>query len=423
MCSLRHTVAVRTMLDYTYFLPVLLLAATAGAVARAQPASDSAELQAPAVAPPAESRYWLRVTAEHVNLRSRADLNSRIVGRVNRDDVLAGRGAENGWHRIVPPADVFSLVAAQYIERVGDDRGRVQVDTSLRVRVGSDLQPRDPLLSEVQTHLERGAEVRILGELDGGWLKIIPPDDVYVYVSTEYVEQITPEAAARLRAAKAAAQAVDSAEPVEPATQPAEQPELSGPWGQRLSPLLERIEAEEKKPVDQQAWDAIKAELQPIADQREEPQVAQLAASWLDTTNRRVEQQAVARGAAEITHRSEEDLARPGREREDIRRAKVEKEQRPRFDARGVLRPSFAVPPGPYGLRYKLQDPFTHEVAAYVEFPTELGFDIPACIGKYVGVRGEKQTVEGVKVSILRVTHLTVLNPDKPIPPPPREQP
>ena len=74
-------------------------------------------------------------------------------------------------------------------------------------------------------------------------------------------------------------------------------------------------------------------------------------------------------------------------------------------------------------MRYKLQDPFTHKVAAYVEFPTALGLDIPACVGKYVGIRGEKQTIEGVKVSVLRVTRLTVLNPDAPIAPPPREKP
>jgi hypothetical protein len=351
MHPLNRTITVRAALSPSHLLPVLVLVVTAAAGAPAQSLSDPVEPRASSATQPAQAQYWLRVTAERVNLRSRADLNSRIVGRVNRDDVLEGCGTENGWHKIVPPGGVFSLVAAQYVERVGGDRGLVKVDTSLRVRVGSDIQPRDPMLSEVQTHLERDAQVRILGELTGGWLKIAPPEGVYVYISADYVEQITPEVAGRLRAAKAAAPPVDSAAPVQPTARPMEQPDLSGPWGQRLSPLLQRIEAEQKKPADQQTWDAIKDELQPIADQREEPQVARLATAWLEKAHRRIEQQVVAREAAEIIRRAQQDKARHARELEEIRRANAELEQRPQFDARGVLRPSFALPAGRVALQ------------------------------------------------------------------------
>jgi hypothetical protein len=413
----------RKTLDLICSLPVLLLVAAAGTAVQAQSAGDSASPQDSAATQPGQARYWLRVTAQRVNLRSRADLNSRIVGRVSRDDALEARGAENGWHRIRPPAGVFSLVAAQYIERVGDDRGRVKVDTSLRVRVGSDIQPRDPMLCEVQTRLARDAEVKILGRLDGGWLKITPPDGVYVYVSADYVEQISAEVADRLRAAKAVTASAATPQPPPPATQPTEQPDLSGPWGKRLARALLRVEAQEQQPPDNQAWDAIANELRPIAGQREEPQVARLAAAWLERADRQIEQRAVAREAGEIVRQADRDRARQARELEELCRAKAELKQRPRFDARGVLRPSFVLPAGPYGLRYKLQDPFSHKVTAYVEFPTELDLDIPACVGKYVGVRGEKQKVAGVKVSILRASRLTVLNPDPPSEPAPRQKP
>ena len=125
----------------------------------------------------------------------------------------------------------------------------------------------------------------------------------------------------------------------------------------------------------------------------------------LEKIESRIEQQSVARQAREIVRRAERDKARS------------------EFDARGVLRPSFAVPAGPYGLRYKLQDPFTHKVAAYVEFPTELGVDVTTCVGKYVGVCGQEQTITGIGVSILRVTRLTVLNADGPADAPAREKP
>ena len=142
--------------------------------------------------------YWLRVTADRVNLRSRADANSRIVARAVRDDVLKGVGQEYGWFRVIPPPDVYSIVSADYIETVGENRGIVRVVTTLRVRVGSDIQPRDPLLSEVQVRLPSGAEVRILGHLDDRWLKIAPPKDVYVYVFGDYVERIDEAEAQRL---------------------------------------------------------------------------------------------------------------------------------------------------------------------------------------------------------------------------------
>jgi hypothetical protein len=426
MCTLLTPIVAKLARGSTCSLVALLLAATTIFPAWAQSATDSANVQPRPPAEPAQAPYWLRVTAERVNVRSRADLNSRIIGRVNRDDILEGRGSENGWHKIVPPAGVFSLVGAQYIERVGEDRGLVKVDTSLRVRVGSDIQPRDPMLSEVQTRLERGAEVRILGPLDGGWLRIVPPDGVCAYVASDYVEQIAPELAEQLRAAKTSAVTAVSegpAQPAEPTAQSAEQPDLSGPWGLRLAPVLESVEAEQQKPADEQSWEPLTTQLRPIAEQREEPQVARLAAARLEEVNRRAQQQTVARQAREIARQAEQRQARHERELESIRRAREDRQARPDFDARGVLRPSFAVPAGPYGLRYKLENPFTHQVAAYVEFPTELGVDATACVGKYVGVRGEAQTIKGISVSILRVSHLTVLNPNGPAGAPAREKP
>lgn len=426
MCPLLAPIVARMTGECMCSLVALLLAATTVSSALAQSPEDSTAVQPQRTTEPAQTAYWLRVTAERVNLRSRADLNSRIVGRVSQDDVVEGRGSANGWHRIVPPAGVFSLVAAQYIERVGEDRGLVKVDTSLRVRVGSDIQPRDPMLSEVQTRLEGDTEVRILGELPGGWLKIAPPDGVHVYISADFVEQITPELAEQLRAAKAAAVtavADGPAQPAEPTTQPAGQPDLSGPWGMRLAPILKSIAAEQRKSAEEQAWEPFTTQLRPIAEQREEPQVAKLAGAWLEKATRNIEQQAVSRQAREIARQAERDKARHARELEGLRQAKEEQGARAEFDARGVLRPSFAVPTGPYGMRYKLQDPFTRKVGAYVEFPTELGIDVTACVGKYVGVRGEPQTIEGISVSILRVTRLTILNPDKPTQAPAREKP
>lgn len=367
------------------------------------------------------AHYWLRVTGERVNVRSRADVNSRLVGRVDRDDALEAVGEEYGWHRIVPPAGVYSLVSTPYIDQLSDDRGIVNVDTTLRIRVGSDVQPRDPMLSEVQARLERGAEVRILGQLDAQWLKIVPPEGVYVYVSGDFVEHVSAEVAARLKAAKptpapTSAPAVATSQPVEP-------PGLAGPWGRKFSEVSDAIKAEQAKSIENQEWTAIIEQLTPIAKQREEPRVAELATGWTGRIERRMTERDALLKARGIAERGEAKAAEHEEKLEDIEAERKTAKPERGFHARGVLRPSFALVAGPYGMRYKLQDPFTRRVEAYVEFPPQLGIDVRACVGKYVGIRGTKQTVAGVKVTVLRVNHLTVLNPERPQESPPAKKP
>ena len=394
-------------------LPLLMLAGTPPEAFAQMPPEPASVEQVPASAPVAP-HYWLRVSGDRVNLRSRPDANSRIVGRVERDDVLEAVGSVYGWERIVPPEGVFSLVSARYIERLDSGRGVVRVDTTLRVRVGSDVQARDPLLSEVQARLPRDAEVQIVGELAGGWLKIVPPAGVCVYVSGDYVERISAEVAQRLRAARGGARPTSRSARSQRAatTRPVEPPELTGRWGARLKPLLATIESEGRKPLREQSWEAVLSALRPVTAQRDEPQVARLAGAWMEKIEQRVRDQARWRQAREIAEQAERERARHVEELEEIQRARESVTTQPGFDARGVLRPSFSLQPGPYGLRYSLQDPFTHEVRAYVEFPPELGVDVQACVGKYVGVRGRRQSVAGLRVPLLRVGHITVLNPD-----------
>ncbi len=163
---------------------------------------------------PATTTYYLRVLGDHVRLRTRADGNAMIVAQVDRDTILEARGVEFGWHRVVPPEGVYSLVSARYVERSGPDRGVVRVRSgNLRVRAGSRVFAYDPLDCPVQTLLPNGTPVRILGEQDG-WLRIVPPEGVFVYIADRYVERVSAQEARRL-AARGVAVAT------QPATRPA----------------------------------------------------------------------------------------------------------------------------------------------------------------------------------------------------------
>lgn len=279
------------------------------------------------VTQPAAGPIWLRVIVDQVNLRSRPDANSLPVARFERDTVLRATGRDPyGWYAIVPPKDVFSFVAAEFVDRRGPTEGIVSVRSgALRVRVGSLVQDVDPRQTEVQALLERGAVVRIVGE-QGEWLKIEPPEEVRLHVSDAHVEPISDEVAARLRAGShmtdgTAGPAAGVSRPAA-ATRPVEGPDLCGPWGQRLTLVEAAIAAEGRKPLVEQKWDDAVVRLQPIAAQRAEPMVARLAQAWIEQLERRRVDQAAVRDAEEVLRRAARDRAQHEREMELIERAR-----------------------------------------------------------------------------------------------------
>ena len=395
---------------FAVFVAVAAIAIPGRVVAQTTPA-ERPETVPPAATVTEAVPQYLRVEGDRVNLRTRADINSRIVGRAGRGTVLEVIGREYEWYRVQPTPDVYSLVSARYIKRSGGDRGTVQVDTTLRVRVGSDVQPRDPLLAEVQTLLETGAEVRIVGALDDEWLKIAPPAGVGFYVHQDYAAPIDAAEAQRLMAQQPAhpappaalAGAAEVEQTTETPTSPPPDPSTddAGRWEQRMAAALEAIKAEEQKPAHEQNWEGYLPPLKRIAAQEEDADTARLASAWVA----RIEQRMEARRTEPRTAVPIAELPPAEAEVGPIARTRTPAG----FDARGILRPSFAVPIGPYGLRYKLEHATTKRVTGYAEFPPELGVDVGALVGKYVGIRGEKRQDEQTGIEIIRVRKLTVL--------------
>ncbi len=279
---------------------------------------NSAETRPAAAAATQPAATWLRVAAERVNLRSRGDVNSVVVARVERGTVLRAVDRDPyGWYRILPPEGVFSLVSAEYIDRLSPTEGVASTRGGmLRVRVGSLVCAVDPLRGEVQALLKRGTSVRIIGEQDG-WLKIVPPEGVYLHVSAQHTQPITDTEAARLLGARPAT--VTSGDETA-SSRPVADPSLSDVWGQRLAAVEEAIAVEGEKPLLEQAWAQMQGRLDPIAAQRDELQVARLAQAWIELLQQVVEDQTIAREAESILRRSDRERRLHEREMERIRR-------------------------------------------------------------------------------------------------------
>jgi hypothetical protein len=394
------------------WLGVAALLATGAAAQDAGPSSRPASVSEP-------RPYWLRVSADQVNLRSRADRNSLPVARLDRGQVLQAVGSEYGWHRIFPPEGVFSFVSARYVDQLSETEGIVSVSSGgLRVRVGSELNEVDPLRTEVQALLPRGAKVHIIGRRDE-WLKIVPPEGVFFYVADECVERISPETAASLQptATRPARPESDIA-----ATRPAEGPDLSGPWGQRLSLVEAAIEAEGRKDALQQSWTKPIAELRPIAEQHADPAVARLAQRWISRLEQRIADQAALRAVRKLESEAERNQAQLDREMEQIRRARERAASPSELVARGQLRESFALRGG-ISPPYRLVDPITHAVVAYLEFPLVTDLKPAEYLGLYVGVAGEKRTDESFGADVIKVSRIEALLPRSPAIAPARTNP
>ena len=395
---------------------------SAAAIAQTQEPAASSDRPKSAEA----GRYWVRVVGERVNVRSRPDRNSVIVARTEKGQVLRVVGTDYGWCRVEPPRDVFSLVSAAHVELGPNKRGVVAVERGkLRVRVGSAVRKLDPSRSEVQTLLPREAVVQVRENL-GEWLKIDPPAGVFVYVWAEFTERISESDALQwLRdqeavlnpdsVQKPAAKSAADADGVKHAAdQRPPSIDLSGRWGVQLAAVEGGVEAEAKKPIVDQEWSGVISELGPIASQRNEPEVARLAAAWIARLHERVTDQDLVRQAGAISRRQARAREQHERELAGIEQARRQRAKAPDFVARGELATSFAFDRKTHPRRYRLLDPLSRRIEAYVDFPPGYGGDPKALVGKLIGVRGKRRQVAGLGVDVIDVAGIVALEPKQP---------
>jgi len=365
---------------------------------------------------PTTNGYWLRVTAETVNLRSRPDMNSIPLARIRQGTLLRAVGSEFGWHKVIPPEGTLCYVAAAYVERRSATEGIVAVASgTLRVRVGSLVQTVDPATSDVLTTLSPGARVTILG-IEGSWLRIAPPPDVFAWIHDSAVTIVDAQTAARLLASGAttrpvlpAARAADvppASRPVVPTTT---SPDLSSPWGQRLLSVEAQIAAEAARPVLERAWEALIEQLRPIAAQQEDATAARLATAWVHDLEDRIAARDALRAAREVEQQSAPQRAQRERELQRLEQARQRTATRPTWDVCGILLPSLAVGGRDAQRTFKVQDPITWRVLAYLEFDPAAKLDPEPLVGRYVGISGARRTDPTLGADVIRVNEIVNL--------------
>jgi uncharacterized protein YgiM (DUF1202 family) len=176
-----HRVAVRLAATFT-------LAAVAGLlVLPPAPAWAQEDINAPQVENSKNSFSGV-VNGNAVYVHSGAGQNYYPTLKLDKGAEVTVVGIKFDWLKIVPPEGSYSYVAKAFVERAGDGKvGRV-TRPDLNVRAGSTL---NDMKAIIQTKLDQGAEVQIIGEKDE-YFMIRPPAGAFAYIHKEHVDPVKP---------------------------------------------------------------------------------------------------------------------------------------------------------------------------------------------------------------------------------------
>ncbi|MBS0616260.1 MAG: SH3 domain-containing protein [Verrucomicrobia bacterium] len=137
-----------------------------------------------------------KVKKNKVRLRANADLDSRVVRELAKNDLLVITGEKNDFYMVEPPAGFKAYVFRSFVLDGVVEGSRVNVR----------LEP--SLDSAVIGHLNSGDRIQgIISALNPKWYEIDPPSTSRLYVAKEFVDYVgSPEMKEELDKRKMAAQ-------------------------------------------------------------------------------------------------------------------------------------------------------------------------------------------------------------------------
>ncbi len=201
--------------------------------------------------------YIGEIAGAEVNIRSGPGMNYYRCGKLSEPNTVTVVRKKFGWSCIVPPPDSFSWISQQFVT-LDVNNPEVGVISGDEVRIWAGSEYVQPMHStSLQTKLDSGDTVTLLGEEKGDYYKIAPPAGAHLWVSTQYIKFLSPIEQVKLpkpviRKKRKPAPVVKSA--IE---------------AQRLKEyyeLTKQIEVELGKPMTEQNYADVKKALAGIAD-------------------------------------------------------------------------------------------------------------------------------------------------------------
>ena len=397
----------------------------------------------------ANSRYQIDgvINVDSVYVRSGPGEGYYPTQELTKGAAVTVVGIKFDWLKILPPDGSFSYVNAAFVDHPGDSSaGKINRD-NVNVRAGSLT---NAMKTTVQTHLDSGAQVEIIGK-EEEFLKIKPPAGAYLYVKKDFVTVAHPAMAAnpdtanpqpaaptaqnppaavapipnpQIDAANAILTSTPTTAPSAPvaaapttnpsplAAAPSTQPAAAAPPPPSPEELFAQFESKfsdiSKQSLDSQPLDELIANYQSIAksDQLSDElksvvriRIATLQARVGNKAKlvelQRLEKLAAARQLA--LQAEQQELA------ERLKQSQIQV-----FVAVGTLQPSSLQVGG--GTLYRLVDPATGRTEIYVRTSDA---KITALMGQFIGINGEPTTDPQLSLRVIEPTDAQQIDESK----------
>jgi uncharacterized protein YraI len=304
-------------------------------------ASEASDANLPAMP------FIAEITGDDVYVRSGPGTNYYFCAKLKKGDRVKVVGSKFSWWQITPPTGSYAWISRQYVEKDPQNSSMgVVIGEGVRVYAGSDeVRPMHSTTPLVK--LNKDDKVTLLGEEKEDYYKIAPPEGAYLWVSSQHARALvslvppvqpmpaSPPAGAApfpTPAAKAEPQVASVNEPNIPV-----QTSLEDQRTRELNLLMEHLEEEQAKPLEQQKYDGLKKALEVIANDKQSPRTARKAEYMIKT----VERHELAQEVSKTTALQDEQFANTSQRIEAARNEKLAQvEDKGIFAVIGLLKES-----------------------------------------------------------------------------------
>lgn len=123
------------------------------------------------------TNFQVRTLADKVNLRARPESGTEVVAQADDGQLLEVVRAEGEWLGVLAPTNAGVWLKSQFV------KDGVVAGDKIRLRSGPGISYRDVGL------LRKGAQVAVW-TTQGDWIKVAPPPDLVVWVSSNLVQAV-----------------------------------------------------------------------------------------------------------------------------------------------------------------------------------------------------------------------------------------
>ena len=331
--------------------------------------------------------YIAEIAEDNVNIRSGPGTNFYSCSKLNKADKVEVVATQFSWSQIVPPPTCFAWISKQYVSIDANSSASGTV-TGDAVRVYAGDETGKPIRSTtVLVKLNRGDVVTMLGQPEGEYYKIVPPDGSYLWISTNYTKPIGPAAGIERHIPM-----------LVPTNLSAEAQKLAEYY------ILEKqLRAEKEKPIAEQNYDALKKAFIEITGNKESGK----AARYSEYAIKQIEQCELAKLVGKEAELQDSQFQQTKQKIEQARDAKLaEVPDLSNIAAIGKLQVSNIYIAQNQGGYYRLVDDAGKTICYAAATGPAAGTDLTAFVGKNVGLVGIIEPLPHISGALVRFTQI-----------------